>query len=62
VRVILEEDTLQEEIEIVIKCKKIDTEVLQILGAIQASDKKIVGYDEGRMCLIDPETIFYLMQ
>ncbi|MGL4343585.1 MAG: LytTR family DNA-binding domain-containing protein [Cellulosilyticaceae bacterium] len=58
-KVVLDENLAYEQLEVIIKCKTIDESVLQILAAIRQNDKKLVGYEEGQMCVIAPEEIFY---
>lgn len=61
-KVTIDEASNHEELEIIIKCKSLDEHVLQILNAIKQndqSDKKLIGYENGVMCLIDPSDIYY---
>lgn len=48
-----------EEVEIVINCKRIDENLLKIIGAIRAFDKKITGSKDGKLFVLEGDEIYY---
>lgn len=54
-------ETLPEgsEPEIILRCTEMDTNLLQLINALNTSSKQLIGFEEAKMHLIDPGAVFY---
>ncbi len=55
---IVESDDL-EELEIVLKCKEMNEEVIKILTSLRSFERKVMGTLNGKTYLLSPDDIFY---
>lgn len=58
-KVIINESDDNEELEVIINCKRIDENLLKIISSIRAFDEKITGSREGKIFVLDTEKIYY---
>ena len=58
-KITIQENERQEEVEIVIHCRKVDEQVSELVSAISNLDKKLAGIKDGRTFVLDPSDIFY---
>lgn len=58
-KITIQENKQQDEIEIVIHCRKADEEIQSIVAALSSLDQKITGVREGRTYVLDPIDILY---
>lgn len=58
-KVIINESEDNEELEVIINCKRIDDNLLKIISTIRAFDEKITGSKEGKIFILDTEKIYY---
>lgn len=58
-RVIINECEDNEELEVIINCKRIDDNLLKIISSIRAFDEKITGSKEGKIFILDTEKIYH---
>lgn len=58
-KIIINESEDNEELEIVVNCKRIDENLLKIISSIRAFDEKITGSKEGKIFILDTEKIYY---
>lgn len=58
-KIIINESENNEELEIIINCKKIDENLLKIISSIRAFDEKITGSKDGKIFVLDTEKIYY---
>lgn len=48
-----------EDLEIVVKCKRVDENLLKMIAAIRAFDRKITGTRDGKLFVLDVDYIYY---
>lgn len=48
-----------EDMEIVVNCKRVDENLLKIVAAIRAFDKKITGTKNGKLFVLEVDDIYY---
>lgn len=48
-----------EEDEIIVKCREIDGELMQLLNCFKQGGNKLNGYKDGRIYLIEPVNVYY---
>lgn len=58
-KIIINESEDNEEIEVIINCKRIDENLLKVLSSIRAFDEKITGSKDGKIFILDTEKIYY---
>jgi DNA-binding LytR/AlgR family response regulator len=58
-KIIINESEDNEEIEIIINCKRIDESLLKVISSIRAFDEKITGSKDGKIFILDTEKIYY---
>ena len=58
-KIIINEDALIEETEIIINCKKGDSEVYKMLAVLRSFDQKLTGTKEGQTFIIDAADVMY---
>jgi DNA-binding LytR/AlgR family response regulator len=49
----------QDELEIIVKCKELNDEVIQVLTSIRSLERKVLGTLDGKIHLLVPNDIFY---
>ena len=58
-RITIQENEHQSELEIVIHCAKVDEQVSELISAISNLDKKLTGIKDGRTYVLDAADIYY---
>lgn len=58
-KIIIEDIEKDQEDEIVIRCNQLDESILQMIYGIKMNQNKLIGTDNGRMQIIDPNDVFY---
>ena len=58
-KITIQENELQDELEVVVRCKKIDEQVSSLVSALSNLDKKLTGTMAGRTFVLDSSDIFY---
>lgn len=58
-KITINESEDMEDIDIVVNCRRIDENLLKIIAAIRAFDRKITGTKEGKLFVLDVDTIYY---
>lgn len=58
-KIVINESEDNEEIEIIINCKRIDERLLKVISSIRAFDEKITGSKDGKIFILDTEKIYY---
>lgn len=58
-KIVINESEDNEEIEIIINCKRIDESLLKVISSIRAFDEKITGSKDGKIFILDTEKIYY---
>lgn len=58
-KIVINESEDNEEIEVIINCKRIDESLLKVISSIRAFDEKITGSKEGKIFILDTEKIYY---
>lgn len=58
-KVTIDQNKENKEIEVVVKCSEMNDEVLRILSQIRIQEKKITGLKRGNFHIINLNTIFY---
>lgn len=58
-KIIINESEDNEEIEVIINCKRIDENLLKVISSIRAFDEKITGSKDGKIFILDTEKIYY---
>lgn len=58
-KIVINESEDNEEIEIIINCKRIDESLLKVISSIRAFDEKITGSKDGKIFILDTERIYY---
>ncbi|SCJ93245.1 two-component response regulator [uncultured Clostridium sp.] len=48
-----------EDLEIVVNCRRVDENLLKMIAAIRAFDRKITGTKEGKLFVLDVDAIYY---
>lgn len=48
-----------EDLEIVVNCKRVDENLLKMIAAIRAFDRKITGTRDGKLFVLDVDAIYY---
>lgn len=59
-KITINENSAKDEVEIIIKCKQADEEVLKMVASLRSFDSTITGTKEGQTFLITPETVLYI--
>ncbi|RZT16487.1 MULTISPECIES: LytTR family DNA-binding domain-containing protein [Fictibacillus] len=55
----IHENDEQDELEIIVKCKELNDEVIQVLTSIRSLERKVLGTLDGKIHLLVPNDIFY---
>lgn len=58
-KIVINESEDNEEIEVIINCKRIDENLLKVISSIRAFDEKITGSKDGKIFILDTEKIYY---
>lgn len=58
-KITVRENEKQDELEIVIHCKKVDEQVSELISSLSHQDKKIAGTKDGKTFVLDISEIFY---
>jgi len=56
----IEEDPLLEELEITIRCKQTNDQVIRMLEMLRVTDKKLTGHKGNQTYLLDVDSILYI--
>ena len=59
VKITIQEDERQKELEIVIHCGKADEQVSRLIALLSNLDKKLTGVKDGRTFVLEPARILY---
>ena len=58
-KIIIEECNPGEEDQIIIRCKKLDENILKLITELKQGQKKLTGIKDGNMVMIDPSNVYY---
>lgn len=58
-KIIIDEGDQNNEVEIIIKCKKCDDEILSLLARLNAKEEKLIGILDKKSYVIEPNEVFY---
>ena len=58
-KITINESDEVDDIEIVVNCKRVDENLLKMIAAIRAFDKKITGTKEGKVFVLEVDDIYY---
>ena len=58
-KIVIDEGEHYDELEIVIKCKKCDDDVIALMKSIKAEDNKLLGTRDDKSYIIDKNDVFY---
>lgn len=58
-KIIIDQNDNVEEIEIKIRCKKLDENLIKIISQLKAYDEKFTGMKDGKIHLLDIDDIYY---
>ena len=59
VKITIQENEQQSELEVVIHCMKVDEQVSELVSALSNIDKKLAGLKDGKTYVLDPADILY---
>lgn len=58
-KIIIEECNPGEEDQIIIRCKKLDDNILKLIAELKQGQKKLTGIKDGNIVMIDPSNVYY---
>jgi DNA-binding LytR/AlgR family response regulator len=58
-KIIIEECDPGEEDQIIIRCTKLDDNILKLISELKQGQKKLTGIKDGNMVMIDPSNVYY---
>jgi DNA-binding LytR/AlgR family response regulator len=58
-KIIIEECNPGEEDQVIIRCKKLDENILKLISELKQGQKKLTGIKDGNMVMIDPSNVYY---
>ena len=58
-KIIIEDIKEDEEEEIIIRCNNIDESILQMIYGVKMERRKIAGFLNGRIVMIEPKDVYY---
>lgn len=58
-KIIIEECNPGEEDQIIIRCTKLDENILKLISELKQGQKKLTGIKDGNMVMIDPSNVYY---
>lgn len=58
-KITINESESIDDVEIVVNCRRVDENLLKMIAAIRAFDKKITGTKEGKLFILEVDDIYY---
>ncbi|MDF2842876.1 MAG: LytTR family transcriptional regulator [Herbinix sp.] len=58
-KIVIEEINQGEEEQIIIRCNKIDDNILRMVSQLKLDQKKLAGIKDGNITMIDPANVYY---
>lgn len=58
-KIIIEDTRPGEEDEIIIRCKSLDDRVLNLISELKVGNKKLAGWKDGTVMMLDPQSVYY---
>ncbi|MFT4144567.1 MAG: LytTR family DNA-binding domain-containing protein [Mobilitalea sp.] len=58
-KIVIEEIKQGEEEQIIIRCNKIDDNILKMVSQLKLDQKKLAGIKDGNITMIDPANVYY---
>ena len=58
-KIIIEECNPGDEDQIIIRCKKLDENILKLITELKQGQKKLTGIKDGNIVMIDPSNVYY---
>ena len=58
-KITIQENEQQDELEIVVHCRKIDEQVSELVSTLTNMDRKLTGSKDGRTFVLNPSDMFY---
>ncbi len=58
-KIIIEECNPDEEDQVIIRCKKLDDNILKLIAELKQGQKKLTGIKDGNIVMIDPAHVYY---
>ncbi len=58
-KIIIEESNPGEEDQVIIRCKKLDENILKLISELKQGQKKLAGIKDGNIVMIDPSNVYY---
>ena len=58
-KIIIEECNPGEEDQVIIRCKKLDDNILKLISELKQGQKKLAGIKDGNIVMIDPSNVYY---
>lgn len=58
-KIVIEEINQGEEEQIIIRCNKIDDNILKMVSQLKLEQKKLAGIKDGNITMIDPVNVYY---
>jgi Response regulator of the LytR/AlgR family len=58
-KIIIEDVSPGEEEQIIIRCNSLSDTTLKLISELKMGQKKITGYQDGKITMIDPKTVYY---
>jgi DNA-binding LytR/AlgR family response regulator len=58
-KIIIEECNPGEEDQVIIRCKKLDDNILKLISELKQGQKKLTGIKDGNIVMIDPSNVYY---
>jgi DNA-binding LytR/AlgR family response regulator len=58
-KIVIDESDVYDDVEIIIKCKKCDDEMLSLISRLKTQCEKIIGEADGKTFVIEPKDILY---
>jgi DNA-binding LytR/AlgR family response regulator len=58
-KIIIEEGNLEEEDQIIIRCKELDETILKLISDLRMGQHKLTGIRDGTITMIDPSHVYY---
>jgi DNA-binding LytR/AlgR family response regulator len=58
-KIIIEECNPGEEDQVIIRCKKLDENILKLISELKQGQKKLTGIKDGNIVMIDPSNVYY---
>jgi DNA-binding LytR/AlgR family response regulator len=58
-KIIIEECNPGEEDQVIIRCKKLDDNILKLISELKQGQKKLTGIKDGNIVMIEPSNVYY---